>query len=149
MNNSLSNAALDVLQDRLGWRKFYSSLVIFFRYEVNKNKNHKQRVDMDETILYSEWRFSEPEWIPANCTHDSIIMFVASCGSLRFYCGITQEAINDYFQNTEDTREIAMYTYKKHADRIHAVAVKLIKHGTVYINGLYLITSDLAYYYRL
>lgn len=106
-------------------------------------------MDIDETILSSNWVFSEPEWIPPDNTPDSIIMFVASCGSLQFYCGITQGTINNYFQAAEDTREIAMHIYKEHADRIHTVAVKLIKHGTVYINGLYLITSDLAYYYRL
>lgn len=106
-------------------------------------------MDMDETILYSDWKFSEPEWISPDNTSDSIIMFVASCGSLQFYCGITQGAINDYFQTAEDSREIAMHTYKKHTARVHAVAIKLIKHGTVYVNGLYLITSDLAYYYRL
>ncbi|MCO6428827.1 DUF1488 family protein [Nitrosomonas communis] len=104
---------------------------------------------MNETILYSDWKFSDPEWASPNCTPDSIIMFVASCGSLQFYCGITQRVINDYFKTAENSREIAMHAYKKHADRIHTVAVKLIKDGTVYVNGLYLITSELARYYRL
>lgn len=104
---------------------------------------------MDETILYSDWKFSDPEWIPPDCTSDCIIMFVATCGSLRFYCGITQGVINDYFKADENSREIAMGIYKKHTERIHTTAVRLIKHGSVYVNGLYLITTELAHYYRL
>lgn len=91
------------------------------------------------------WSFpEEPRYEAAYAT----VRFVAVNGEKRYPCAISQSALNDRYQSKDD-RESALENYKKNADRIHEIAVRLIEQGRIHSSNVYFITSAEIQEFRL
>lgn len=103
---------------------------------------------MDKT---SDWKFSEPCVIYGlKGVGDITVFFKASRGLKELNCAITKITLLEYLGSDGDSDENLLNTYRKHKQRIHGFAEKLIENGKLHeASKTYLITSELALEYCL
>ncbi|AIA73372.1 hypothetical protein FF32_00520 [Halomonas campaniensis] len=87
----------------------------------------------------SSWTVKEKWW---DHSREILHFRLADDDGEKVICGITQIAINDYFQ-TEDTREAAEDNFDDNVELIVNLADSLIQNNASDDDGRYLITSGM------
>ncbi|PSU44277.1 hypothetical protein C9J12_27385 [Photobacterium frigidiphilum] len=80
----------------------------------------------------------EPTW---NMMREEI-RFCLQRDEERFYCAVSQIALNDYYR-TEDTQEAAFMNFRAHTNTVVTLAMEQIDNGQVRNDGVYFVSSTL------